>query len=158
MNSFSNFETRSLDLNLLNEMYAVPSSELPTARITEILSKVTGMKLDSIMVSTIFNNASLPLNKRAKVTPKVTEVKPKRVTKAENVAAILGLLGIAPVVNGEEVVETPVDEPTELTEQEEQYVEEVIENSRVESIYANQDGTDVAGNNQFGTGSRLGFN
>lgn len=85
MNNFQEFETREFDLNLLNEMYAIPSKELSTNRITEILSIVTGQKLDNVMVSTIFSNAGLSLRERTRVTPKVTEVKPKRVTKAETV-------------------------------------------------------------------------
>ena len=61
MNNFIEFETRNFDLNLLNEMYAIPSKELSTNRITEILSIVTGQKLDNVMVSTIFSNAGLSL-------------------------------------------------------------------------------------------------
>lgn len=141
MNNFSEFETRSLDLNLLNEMYAIPSKELSTNRITEILSTITGMKLDNIMTSTIFSNAGLSLRERTRVTPKVTEVKPKRVTKAENVNTILGLLGLTPVVNGETETtnESIVDEDVDGTEQEVQAVDEVVENVQlgrnVESIY-----------------------
>lgn len=104
MNNFEHFETRSLDLNLLNEMYAIPSKELSTNRITEILSTITGMKLDNVMTSTIFNNAGLPLRERTRVTPKITEIKPKRVTKAETVSNLLSQLGLTPVVNGEETI------------------------------------------------------
>ena len=146
MNNFSEFETRSLDLNLLNEMYNVPSKELSTNRITEILSIITGVKLDNVMTSTIFSNASLPLRERTRVTPKVTETKMPRVTKAEKVNNLLGLLGLTPVVNGEETNDGPDDEE-ELTEQEQQYVDEVVETqqfNKVESIYSNQNGVDVA--------------
>ena len=146
MNNFSEFETRSLDLNLLNEMYNVPSKELSTNRITEILSIITGVKLDNVMTSTIFSNASLPLRERTRVTPKVTETKMPRVTKAEKVNSLLGLLGLTPVVNGEETNDGPDDEE-ELTEQEQQYVDEVVETqqfNKVESIYSNQNGVDVA--------------
>ena len=154
MNNFEHFETRSLDLNLLNEMYNVPSKELSTNRIAEILSTITGMKLDNVMTSTIFSNAGLSLRERTRVTPKVTEVKPKRVTKAEKVNNILGLLGLTPVVNGEMTDEeynaetkevfskdsTLIDD-VEGTEQEVQAVDEVIETEQLgrntESIYSN---------------------
>ena len=139
MNNFIEFETRNFDLNLLNEMYAIPSKELSTNRITEILSIVTGQKLDNVMVSTIFSNAGLSLRERTRVTPKVTEVKPKRVTKAETVGNLLSQLGIAPVVNGEENVESD-DEQEEMTEQEQQQVDEAVEtaqmNRNTESIYS----------------------
>lgn len=160
MNNFSHFETRSLDLNLLNEMYAIPSKELSTNRITEILSVVTGIKLDNVMTSQIFNNAGLSLRERTRVTPKVTEVKPKRVTKAENVNTILGLLGLTPVVNGEQPAtmtdeeynaenrevfskdSTLIDDDfPDVTEQEVQAVDEAIEAEQLdrntESIYSN---------------------
>lgn len=139
MNNFQEFETREFDLNLLNEMYAIPSKELSTNRITEILSIVTGQKLDNVMVSTIFSNAGLSLRERTRVTPKVTEVKPKRVTKAETVGNLLSQLGIAPVVNGEENVESD-DEQEEMTEQEQQQVDEAVEIAQMsrntESIYS----------------------
>ncbi len=140
--NYSQFETRSLDLNLLNEMYNIPSKELPTSRITEILTIVTGQTLDNVMTSTIFSNAGLSLRERTRVTPKVTEVKPKRVTKAEKVNSILGLLGLTPVVNGEVNEEPPVEEEEMVeTEQEVQAVDEVIETEQLgrntESIYSN---------------------
>lgn len=142
MNNFEHFETRSLDLNLLNEMYNVPSKELSTNRITEILSVVTGIKLDNVMTSTIFSNAGLPLRERTRVTPKATETKEPRVTKAENVNTILGLLGIAPVINGEVNEEPPVDEEefTDGTEQDQQLIDEAVETNQygrnTESIYS----------------------
>jgi hypothetical protein len=176
MNNFEHFEDRIFDLNLLNEMYAIPSKELSTNRITEILSVVTGQKLDNVMVSTIFNNAGLPLRERTRVTPKETENKPKRVTKADTLSTLFSQLGITPVVNGE-TNETTNDEPVDdgKTEQESQMADEAVETNQfkelrenpvapnhfgrnTESIYTNQDGTDVVENNQFGTGSRLGFN
>lgn len=142
MNNFEHFETRSLDLNLLNEMYNVPSKELSTNRITEILSIITGMKLDNVMTSTIFSNAGLRLRERARVAPKTVETKEPRITKAENVNTILGLLGLTPVVNGEINEEPPVEEEEMVeTEQEVQAVDEVIETEQLgrntESIYSN---------------------
>ena len=146
MNNFSEFETREFSLNLLNDMYMIPSKELSTNRIVEILKVVTGQDLDAIMVSTIFKNAGLNLRERTRVAPKNVEEKAKRITKAEKVNSLLGLLGLTPVVNGEEV-NNGSDDEEELTEQDEQYVDETIEVTgfnRVESIYANQNGTDVA--------------
>lgn len=149
MNNFSEFETRSFDLNLLNEMYAIPSKELSTNRITEILNVVTGIKLDNVMTSTIFSNAGLSLRERTRVTPKVTITKTPRVTKAEKVNNLLGLLGLNPVVNGETNETDGPDDEEELTnetEQEQQYVDEAVETNqfnRVESIYADQNGVDV---------------
>lgn len=137
MNNFSNFETREFNLDLLNEMYAIPSKELSTNRITEILSIVTGQKLDNVMVSTIFSNAGLSLRERTRVMPKETTPKVKRVTKAETVNNLLNLLGVTPTTNGEEVVAT--ENVEEMTEQEVQGVDEVVENAQLsrntESIY-----------------------
>lgn len=142
MNNFIEFESRSFDLNLLNEMYAIPSKELPTSRITEILTIVTGQNLDNIMVSTIFSNAGLNLRERTRVAPKAVTEKVKRVTKAEKVNNLLGLLGITPAVNGETNEETTTegnDEELTETEQENQYVDEAVENAQLgrntESIY-----------------------
>lgn len=150
MNNFEHFETREFNLGLLNEMYNVPSKELPTKRIVEILSIVfknagqeqTGQLLDAIMVSAIFKSAGLNLRERARVAPKNVEVKPKRVTKAEKVNNILGLLGLTPAVNGETNEEPPVEEEEMVeTEQEVQAVDEVIETEQLgrntESIYSN---------------------
>lgn len=145
--NYPQFETRELNLELLNEMYVIPSKELSTNRITEILSVVTGIKLDNVMTSTIFSNAGLSLRERTRVIPKAVTEKVKRVTKAENVNTILGLLGLTPVVNGEVVNEETTNEEIG-TEQEVQHVDEAVEvagfNRNVESIYANQNGTDVA--------------
>ena len=139
MNNFQEFESRNFDLSLLNEMYAIPSKELSTKRITEILSVVTGQKLDNVMVSTIFKNAGLNLRERNRVAPKEVEVKIRRVTKAETAGNLLSQLGIAPVVNGEENVEGNDVSVEEMTEQEQQSVDEVVETnqfSRTESIYS----------------------
>ena len=132
MNNFEHFETREFNTGLLNEMYNVPSKELSTNRITEILSVVTGMKLDNIMVSTIFANAGLKLRERTRVAPKNVEVKPKRVTKAETVSNLLSQLGIVNTIT-DDVVED------DTTEQEQQWVDETIESNQLvrntESIY-----------------------
>lgn len=141
MNNFEHFETRAFNLDLLNEMYAIPSKELPTSRITEILTTITGQNLDNIMVSTIFSNAGLNLRERTRVAPKAVIHKVKRVTKADKVNNLLGLLGITPVVNGEINEELPVEEEIMETEQEVQAVDEAIETEQLgrntESIYSN---------------------
>jgi len=140
MNNFEHFETRSFDLNLLNEMYAVPSKELPTDRITEILSFITGQKLDNVMVSTIFSNAGLNLRERVRTTPKVTVTKVPRVTKASVVNNLLNQLGITTNALNETRED---EEDRELTEQEQEHVDEFIEKqqfARAESIYSDGNG------------------
>jgi hypothetical protein len=183
----NNFSEMPFGNDLLLAMYNTPTKELSTEQIAEIITAKLSTEEKPViigkgMVSAIYSKLGatlgkdLDLRKRLRVEPKEESNKPARVTKADVLNNVFGLLGIAPAINGE-TDETTNDEPVDdgKTEQEQQHVDEAVETNQfkelrenpvapnhfgrnTESIYTNQDGTDVVENNQFGTGSRLGFN
>jgi len=122
----NNFQGRKFDQQLLKDMYAVPTKELSTEQIAEVLSEITGKTIDTLMVSKLFNAANLDLRKRNRVAPKEETQKVKRVTKASVVNELLDQLGLVVVVNGEEGPD-PDDENEELTEEEQEHIDETIE-------------------------------
>ena len=106
------FEGRNFNNELLLEMYNMPTSELSTDQIAEIISEKTGLAVDTKMVSTIYKalgeslEQDLDLRKRLRI-PKVEVVKEKRVTKADVLNNLFSQLGIVVEVT-EEAEEEPV--------------------------------------------------
>ena len=106
------FEGRNFNNELLLEMYNMPTSELSTEQIAEIISEKTGLTVDTKMVSTIYKalgeslEQDLDLRKRLRI-PKVEVVKEKRVTKADVLNNLFSQLGIVVEVT-EEAEEEPV--------------------------------------------------
>ena len=117
------FEGRNFNNELLLEMYNMPTSELSTEQIAEIISEKTGLTVDTKMVSTIYKalgeslEQDLDLRKRLRI-PKVEVVKEKRVTKADVLNNLFSQLGIV----AEENVADLVNE--ELIEYEENVLSE----------------------------------
>lgn len=106
----NNFESMPYGEALLRAMYIVPSKELPTSQITEILQtkladKLGDSKLTELHVSQLYQNIGLRLIERKKVAPK-----PPKAVKINPMDVLLGNL---------KVVETIEENPTAFPEKEE---------------------------------------
>ena len=133
----ADFVGREFNMELLEELYKIPSSVFSSKDLAEILTNITGNTLDTAMVSKLFNEAGLPLRNRMRVYPKPETTKEPRVTKAEVLNNLFGQLGIntkdstdetdtdAEVVNGE------------VNDVEQEHVDEMVESHQFGRAYQN---------------------
>lgn len=118
----NNFDEMPFGEELLVAMYNTPSKQLTTEEISGIITAKTGQTFDPLMTSKLFNKLGMDLRKRQRTEKVTKEKKEKKVTKAERLNSVLELLGV-----GGDEPESNEEEFSDVTEQEQQSIDEAIE-------------------------------